>query len=110
MGDLFTDPRLGDLDDQIACVKREIGFRKRVYPRQILQGRLKRDAADREIATMQAVLATLATLPHVDAVVRAARAIRDQNGHLLDHALAADLDQALAEVERVRRTVGSMVA
>lgn len=76
MTDLFTDPRLGDLDEQIACLKREIGFRKRVYPRQVQKGIIKRADADRELATMQAVLVTLATLPHVDAVVRAARAIR----------------------------------
>jgi hypothetical protein len=48
-----------DLPAQIACVKREIAMRLRVYPKFILSGKMKPADADREIATMQAVLATL---------------------------------------------------
>jgi len=54
------------LDAQIACVRREIGMRERVYPKWVSAGRMKQDAADRELAAMRAVLATLemlATLP-----------------------------------------------
>lgn len=47
------------LDDQIACVKREIGMRERVYPRWVEQGRMKAEAAAKETANMKAVLATL---------------------------------------------------
>ena len=47
------------LAEQIACVTREIGMRRRVYPRWIQAGRMKQDEADREIARMEAVLATL---------------------------------------------------
>ena len=47
------------LEQQIACVKREIAMRKAVYPKQIERGRLSRGAANRELATMEAVLDTL---------------------------------------------------
>ena len=47
------------LADQIKCVDREIGMRLRVYPRWVQSGRMKQDEADREIARMEAVLATL---------------------------------------------------
>jgi len=47
------------LSDQIACVTRELGMRRRVYPKWIESGRMKQDEADREIARMEAVLATL---------------------------------------------------
>lgn len=50
------------LADQIACVRREIGMRERVYPKWVAGGRMKQDAADREIAAMRAVLATLEAL------------------------------------------------
>lgn len=47
------------LPDQIKCVRREIGLRKRVYPRWVESGRLTQAKADAEIAAMKAVLATL---------------------------------------------------
>ena len=47
------------LRDQIACVIREIGMRRRVYPRWIESGRMHQEESDREIARMEAVLATL---------------------------------------------------
>jgi hypothetical protein len=50
------------LDEQIICVKREIGMRQRVYPRWVASGKMKQDKADYEIATMEAVLKTLAEL------------------------------------------------
>jgi hypothetical protein len=50
------------LDDEIAAVRREIAMRERVYPRQVSAGRLRQTAADRELALMRAVLATLLTL------------------------------------------------
>lgn len=45
--------------DQIACVRREIAMRNKVYPRWVESGRMHRDQADREIESMIAVLATL---------------------------------------------------
>lgn len=47
------------IDQQIACVKREIGMRRRVYASWVANGRMKQAAADHEIAAMEAVLATL---------------------------------------------------
>lgn len=50
------------LDEQIACVKREIAMRQRVYPRFIESGKLKQTKADYEIMAMKAVLETLTVL------------------------------------------------
>lgn len=50
------------IDDQIACVKREIGMREKVYPRWIEQKKMTQAKADKEIETMKAVLVTLITL------------------------------------------------
>jgi len=47
------------LAEQIKCIEREIGYRKRVYPRLVDQGRMKLDQSDYQIAAMEAVLATL---------------------------------------------------
>jgi hypothetical protein len=55
------------LSDQIACVKREIGKRRAAYPRFIASPKhhhnhMTQAKADREIATMEAVLQTLEEL------------------------------------------------
>lgn len=47
------------IDEQITCVKREINMRQRVYPKWVLGGKMSQQAADREVETMRAVLATL---------------------------------------------------
>jgi len=47
------------IGEQIACVKREIGLRRRLYPRFVKGGRFTQEFADDEIANMEAVLATL---------------------------------------------------
>lgn len=47
------------LDDQIRCLKREIAMRQNVYPKWVTSGRMKQDAADREIAAMTAALHTV---------------------------------------------------
>jgi archaellum biogenesis protein FlaJ (TadC family) len=44
------------LDDMVRCVEREIRFRERVYPRFIERRKLSQQNADREIATMRAIL------------------------------------------------------
>jgi hypothetical protein len=48
--------------DQIGCVRREIAMRERVYPKWVNAGRMKAEAAEREIAAMRAVLKTLLSL------------------------------------------------
>jgi hypothetical protein len=45
--------------DQIRCVEREIALRRRVYPRWVAEERMSQVVADAEVATMEAVLATL---------------------------------------------------
>lgn len=45
--------------DQIACVKRELAMRRRVYPRWIADNRMSQAKADKEITAMEAVVATL---------------------------------------------------
>lgn len=55
MADLFPPT----IDEQIACVERELGYRRRVYPRRVEARQMTQDLADREMARMEAVLATL---------------------------------------------------
>ncbi len=50
------------LDRQIACVRREVGMRKRVYPRWVATGKMTQEEADRQIEAMEAVQATLEKL------------------------------------------------
>ena len=47
------------IEQQIASVEREIKLRIRVYPRLIDKGKITALTAEREIATMRAVLETL---------------------------------------------------
>lgn len=47
------------LADQIACVRRELAMRQRVYPRWVSAGKMTQADSDREIQAMIAVLATL---------------------------------------------------
>lgn len=50
------------IDGQIACVKREIGMRERVYPTWVDRHRMSKEQADREITAMRDVLRTLETV------------------------------------------------
>jgi hypothetical protein len=50
------------IEQQLACVKREIALRERVYPRFVAEQRLTQEKADAELATMRAVLVTLGTV------------------------------------------------
>lgn len=60
------------LEDQLACVEREIGFRERTYPRHVKLGKLTQAAADLELARMRAVRETLVGLPVALQLVREA--------------------------------------
>jgi hypothetical protein len=60
MSETMTTPI--PLEVQIACVRREIRQRKRVYPRLVEDGRMVQATAARELATMTAVLTTLTAL------------------------------------------------
>lgn len=48
-----------NLDEAKACVTRELGMRRKVYRRQVDLGRMKPEAAVREIAAMEGVLSHL---------------------------------------------------
>ena len=50
------------LEEQIACVKRELGFRARVYPSLVRNGRMSQADMEKEKLHMRAVLATLEKL------------------------------------------------
>lgn len=52
------------LSEQVACVRREIGMRERVYPGLVDKGKMTPRAALREQLAMQAVLETLERLQH----------------------------------------------
>lgn len=43
-------------DELVACVKREIALRERVYPKWISAGRMTQEKANHEIRCMRAVL------------------------------------------------------
>ena len=45
--------------DKLACIERELGWRHKVYPRRIEQGKMTANQAAREIAIMQAIAADL---------------------------------------------------
>ena len=48
-----------DIYVQIDCVKRELGMRRRLYPKLIERGRMSATLAEVELKTMEAVLQTL---------------------------------------------------
>jgi hypothetical protein len=47
------------IEAQISEVKREIGLRQRVYPNRVMSQRMSQADADKHMARMKAVLATL---------------------------------------------------
>lgn len=50
------------LDNQIACVKREIAMREIIYPKRVAAGKMREDRAREELKAMREVLETLKTL------------------------------------------------
>lgn len=57
------------LQQQISAVKREIGMRENVYPRQVSTGKMKQSDAELHIAEMKAVLKTLEWMEKNRAVI-----------------------------------------
>lgn len=47
------------IDEQIACVERELRFRRKTYPRLVRSRQLTQVLADKELERMEAVLGTL---------------------------------------------------
>lgn len=56
MSDLFPQAPIST-EALVECIDREIGFRRRVYPRHVAAGKLTQDAADRQLLLMEAVRA-----------------------------------------------------
>ena len=59
------------IDQQLACIRREIALRKNVYRRRVARDDMRQSEADHEIAAMTAVLATVEehkrwSAPHSD--------------------------------------------
>jgi hypothetical protein len=52
------------IEDQIKCVRREIGMRERVYARRVADKAMTQAQADKEIGAMKAVLASLVAIDH----------------------------------------------
>jgi len=47
---------------QVTCVRRELSYRRFVYPKRIAAGKTTTTEAEREIACMEAILVTLTKL------------------------------------------------
>jgi len=50
------------ITEQIECVRRELVLRRRVYPRWVQQGKMSQEKSQKELITMEAVLATLVAM------------------------------------------------
>ena len=57
------------LADQLACARREVGMRERVYERRIVSGSMTQALADREIAAMRAIVETLEKLEQAERLI-----------------------------------------
>ncbi|TKD50550.1 hypothetical protein [Sphingomonas baiyangensis] len=42
-------------EDKLEAIRREIAFRKRVYPRRVADGKMTQQLADRQIAIFEAI-------------------------------------------------------
>ena len=69
----MSAPALFTLAQQIACVKREIAMRERVYPKWVSAQKMRQSEADHEIAAMKAVLGTLMELKAIKEIAMADR-------------------------------------
>lgn len=69
------------LSEQIACVRREIGQRERVYPRLVSAGKKRQGEAEYETACMQQVLKSLLFVQrHHGEIVKLATAKGENSG------------------------------
>lgn len=64
----MTTPAI-PLRDQLDCVERELGFRRRVYPGLVERGRMTQEAADRELDRMYAVRDTIQRLVQAEPIM-----------------------------------------
>lgn len=64
---ICADSSRVNLAGQIATVERELAIRRSVYPRWVEAGRMKAEAATRELEAMEAVLGTLLIVREIQA-------------------------------------------
>lgn len=57
------------ISEQLACAKREVGMRKRVYGRWVEAGRMTQAKADAETAAMEAIVATREQLERAERLI-----------------------------------------
>lgn len=95
------------LEEQVACVVREIGMRDRVYPAWVTSKRMSQEKADHEHAAMRAVLVTLndyrAMQPKVLALSSVCLALGQRLGmeqEALDKLLTRAEETANAELDK----------
>lgn len=70
------------LQEQIACLTRELKMRRAVYPKWVASGKMRRDKMDHEIAAMEAALNTLLLLNPVGPLLDAFPPPKsERNGH-----------------------------
>lgn len=99
---LFSDlPTQVSLERQIACVDRELGFRRRVYARRVLQQLMTQAKADEELVCMEAVRATLARAQANRAALDFVESIAGQTAFPVDNDAAAAIElESLSERAR----------
>lgn len=54
MADLFCGEKFTPAD-KLKAVERELGWRRKVYPRRVAEKKMRQDDADREIAVFEAI-------------------------------------------------------
>lgn len=62
----MIDPATISIEDQLACARRELAMRERVYKRGIESGKLDSAICERELAGMQAIVITLQRIANTE--------------------------------------------
>lgn len=106
------------IEDQVACVEREIALRRNVYKKRVGAGKMKPEQARHELDAMRAVLHTLRTCENAARTVHAALWPVPADGAANSSADGAAVEQpasdvvddvALAEKRRVGQEVRAML-
>lgn len=59
----MTEPYFS-AQEKLECVRREIGYRERVFSRRVIDGRMTQQKADREIALMKSIAGDYERMAH----------------------------------------------
>lgn len=93
------------IHEQIACLDRELGMRRRVYPRWVDAKKMTQEKADREIAVMLDARSTLERLraPDVPALVEAERVLATNPPEILSTPAWRERLQGLVDLVKALR-------